>query len=136
MCGAEKEDACIFTGTGSTSAINLMVHKLRLHEICDQIKQGNVKEVTQDEIEELAAKENFCEPNRWESFTCNLCKVILPNLDAYEKHAEQEIHKHNIEGWKDKYTVHTEMPVVIHSIFEHNANLIPWRETGAKMELV
>lgn len=28
------------------------------------------------------------------------------------------------------------MPVVFLSIFEHNANLIPWRESGAKIELI
>jgi len=32
--------------------------------------------------------------------------------------------------------VFTEKPIVILSVFEHNANLIPWRETGANVVLV
>jgi selenocysteine lyase/cysteine desulfurase len=31
---------------------------------------------------------------------------------------------------------YTEIPVIFLSIFEHNSNLIPWRETGAKIELI
>ena len=62
--------------------------------------------------------------------------MIVPSLGAYEKHAQQEIHKHNIEGFKNNYTVYTETPVVIYSTFEHNANTIPWRETGAITERI
>jgi len=29
-----------------------------------------------------------------------------------------------------------ELPVVFLSIFEHNSNLLPWRETGAKIEMI
>ena len=28
------------------------------------------------------------------------------------------------------------MPVVFVSIYEHNSNLLPWRETGARIELI
>ena len=30
----------------------------------------------------------------------------------------------------------TDKPVVFLSVFEHNANLIPWRETGATIVLI
>ena len=42
----------------------------------------------------------------------------------------------NLDKFKNKYTFFTEKPVVILSIFEHNANLIPWRETGAEIIIV
>ena len=29
-----------------------------------------------------------------------------------------------------------ELPVVFLSIYEHNSNLLPWRETGARIELI
>lgn len=31
---------------------------------------------------------------------------------------------------------YTEMPVVFLSLYEHNSNLLPWRETGARIELI
>ena len=79
---------------------------------------------------------NFCEQNRWHSYECRLCKVIVPGLGAYEKHAQSEIHRFNLEKFKNNYQVYTEKPVVLVSIFEHNANLIPWRETGANVVIV
>lgn len=32
--------------------------------------------------------------------------------------------------------MYTEKPVVFLSVYEHNANLIPWRETGATIVLI
>jgi len=29
-----------------------------------------------------------------------------------------------------------EIPVVFLSVFEHNSNLLPWRESGAKIEMI
>ena len=49
-CGADELDVCIFTGTGSTSAVNLLVYKLRLAEIVKQIESGEQK-LTAEEIE-------------------------------------------------------------------------------------
>ena len=133
-CGADEKDVCIFTGTGSTSAANLLVDKLRVKEIAQQVKEGN--SISSEQIDKLVSETNFCEQNRWHSYDCKLCKVILPSLGAYEKHAQSDIHKLNLEGYKQKYTVYTETPIVFTSVFEHNANLIPWRETGATVILV
>lgn len=41
-----------------------------------------------------------------------------------------------MEGYKNNYSIYTEKPIVFSSIFEHNANLIPWRETGATIVLI
>ena len=34
VCNADEMDVCIFTGTGSTSAVNLLIDKMRVKEIC------------------------------------------------------------------------------------------------------
>ena len=34
-CNADEFDVCIFVGTGSTSASNLFINKLRVKEICE-----------------------------------------------------------------------------------------------------
>lgn len=41
-----------------------------------------------------------------------------------------------MEGFKNNYSAYTKKPVVFYSVFEHNANLIPWRETGANMVMI
>lgn len=136
VCGADELDVCIFTGTGSTSAVNLCVHKLRLQEICQQVQNSKENPMSKEEIDEQVKNQDFCEKNRWHTFTCKLCKVILPSLGAYEKHAQQDIHLHNVENVKNQYVAYTQRPVVFHSVFEHNANLLPWRETGAEMVMI
>ena len=83
--------------------------------------------------------EHFCKRNRWNSYDCTLCKVIVPSLGAYEKHAQTEFHKraHEIEVTRKQVNAtYTSLPVVFLSIFEHNSNLLPWRETGARIELI
>ena len=131
-------DVCVFTGTGSTSATNLLIDKLRLREICREFEasktEGGV--MSEQEVETEVASLNFCEMNRFQSFDCKLCKVIVPSMGAYERHAQSESHKLNLEQYKNNYKIHSHKPIVILSVFEHNANLIPWRETGAEIILV
>ena len=74
--------------------------------------------------------------NRFNSYDCKLCNSIMPSLGAYEKHAQSKVHQLNLEQYKNNFRVYTEKPVVFLSIFEHNANLIPWRETGASIVLI
>lgn len=38
--------------------------------------------------------------------------------------------------FKQKQEVWTERPVVFMSVYEHNSNVLPWREAGALIELV
>ena len=86
-----------------------------------------------------AGNEHFCKRNRWNSYDCTLCKVILPSLGVYEKHAQTEFHKRAVEvevTRKRLNSAYTLLPVVFVSIFEHNSNLLPWRETGARIELI
>ena len=37
VCNANEDDALIFTGTGATSAVNLLVNKLRIREISEKV---------------------------------------------------------------------------------------------------
>lgn len=139
VCNADEKDVCIFSGNGSTQAVNLLIEKLRIRDICQQVqraKETGEQAYTSEDIDKIVREMNFCEQNRFHSQTCKLCKTIMPSLGAYEKHALSEIHQTNLERFKESYTVYTERPIVILSIFEHNANLIPWRETGADVILV
>ena len=82
---------------------------------------------------------HFCKKNRWNSYDCTLCKVILPSIGAYEKHAQTELHKRAVEVSVNREfnnSQYSEMPVVFLSLYEHNSNLLPWRETGARIELI
>ena len=60
----------------------------------------------------------------------------MPTLKAYGKHSQTQNHIFNLENKKAMHTVYTQNPVVLISIFEHNANLIPWRETGAEVIII
>jgi hypothetical protein len=117
--------------------VNLLVQKLRVQEICEQVAKGDGSELqNQEEIEKMVKETNFCEKNRWNTYTCKLCQAMLAGLGAYEKHAQSEIHQHNLQNVKHNYRMYTEKPVVFLSVYEHNANLIPWRETGATIVLI
>jgi selenocysteine lyase/cysteine desulfurase len=48
------------------------------------------------------------------------------------------MHLNNLKDMKSKYKVFAsnEKPIVFMSIFEHNSNNLPWREAGARMEVI
>ena len=118
----------------------MFINKLRVKEIREQVeaakREGREEVLSAEDLDVLVKEANFCEQNRWHSYDCKLCKVILPSLGSYEKHAQSDIHKLNLEGYKNNYQTYTEKPVIFLSIFEHNSNLIPWRETGATIVLI
>ena len=74
-CNAPTEDyACIFTGSGSTSAIDLIVKKLKLKQICDEIKSGQANQLETNNIV-LADSWQFCKKNDKNTYDCTLCKI-------------------------------------------------------------
>ena len=90
---ATENDALIFVGSGATSAANLLVNKLKLKSICEDVKlrQSLLTLVNPDQAEQLiqskkgaSTDRNYCKQNRWMSYDCTLCKVIMPSLGAYE----------------------------------------------------
>ena len=44
VCGSDEGDVCIFTGTGTTHATNLLIDKLRVKEIVDQVDRAQAAE--------------------------------------------------------------------------------------------
>ena len=60
----------------------------------------------------------------------------MKSLGQYESHAQSQFHKRNVEIYKETQKVWTDRPVVFMSIYEHNSNVLPWREAGALVELV
>ena len=38
--------------------------------------------------------------------------------------------------YKQNFRIYSEKPIIFHSVFEHNANLIPWRESGAHIVMI
>jgi selenocysteine lyase/cysteine desulfurase len=81
VCNADENDACIFVGSGATSASNLLINKLKLKKICENVLLRNKrKEDGQNELEdEKTEEENYLKQNRWHSYDCTLCKVIVPS---------------------------------------------------------
>ncbi len=62
---SSADDACIFTGTGATGAVNMLVNLLRLKDIKRAIDRGQPPTNPSDI--------NFCKQNRWASYECTLC---------------------------------------------------------------
>jgi len=94
-CNADEKDVCIFSGNGSTQAVNLLIEKLRIREICQQVeksKETGEAAFKPEDLDKMVSEMNFCDQNRFMSFTCKLCKTIMPSLGAYERHAQSEIH--------------------------------------------
>lgn len=60
----------------------------------------------------------------------------MASLGSYEKHSQSEIHLLNLDKYKHNFNLYTEKPIVLLTIFEHNANLIPWRESGANVIII
>ena len=60
----------------------------------------------------------------------------MPSLGLFEKHAQTELHQLAVKEVSREQVTHEHLPIVFVSIFEHNSNLLPWRETGAQIELI
>jgi hypothetical protein len=92
---------------------------------------------------------NFCYSNRWGSYDCILCRMTFLNESQYNEHEKNSTHKNNLEQCANIndviFKIHINEirdmvanysifePVIFLSIFEHNSNALPWRETGAKI---
>lgn len=80
---------------------------------------------------------HFCTRNENEKYECTLCKVNLSSYDAYEEHANNKLHKRAVKlSINRENKKHSSLPIVFISTFEHNSNLLPWRETGARVEII
>jgi selenocysteine lyase/cysteine desulfurase/tRNA(Ile)-lysidine synthase TilS/MesJ len=112
---ASEDDAVIFCGSGSTSAIFKIVEVLKRAE--------------------WGKKLSYFQQNRWGSFDCTLCSMSFASQGIYNSHVQSSIHQEKL-AQIPSYTSTSSKPVVFVSIFEHHSNLLPWRETDAEIVMV
>lgn len=122
----------MFCGNGATAGINVIINKLQIKQIVESVQRRNEFEEKEEEVNEI----NFCKQNRFGSFDCTLCRVIFASKNAFEVHAQTQVHLERQADFKKAMVTYQELPVIFLSIFEHNSNLLPWRETGAQVEVV
>ena len=123
-----ENDAVIFLGTGSTAAINHIVKSIDM----SYVKAGEPSNSWSE------FGENFCQVNRWKTFDCTLWLMSFANQGQYEAHEKSSIHSDNFDKYKKKKeeAMYTEPPIVFASVMEHNSNLLPFRESGARIEFI
>lgn len=88
--GCTQEDAVIFVGSGSTSAANLLVNKLKIKAHSDfvSLRKKVEKYMPPDNLFKFLAEsipsdldsKLHCHRNEWNSFTCNLCDIEVDGL--------------------------------------------------------
>ena len=111
---ASDDDLILFTGTGTTGAVNKLV------QILKKSYWGTLN--------------SYYQQNRWGSVDCKLCGMSFSTQGKYIKHLNSQIHNNNKP---DLATVSLdEPPVVFLSILEHHSNLLPWREIGAEIVMI
>ena len=93
---------------------------------------------------------NFCYKNRWNSYDCTLCRMTFLSETQYNDHEITDIHQNNLKKLANSNSIFNTTidvtnikdlfknidnfePVVYLSVYEHNSNSLPWRETNAKI---
>jgi selenocysteine lyase/cysteine desulfurase/tRNA(Ile)-lysidine synthase TilS/MesJ len=116
----------------------------------------NFEPINANLIESVMAKfvqlfkiNNFCYFNRWGSYDCILCRMTFLQESQYNDHEKTTTHLSNLDKcaileekiFNCNYKSFDELidnyedfePIVYLSIYEHNSNALPWRETGARV---
>ena len=81
----------------------------------------------------------FYRKNKEDVFGCSLCDVTCLTESAYTEHCETYVHKREVEMRINKTQIdasYTHLPLVFISVFEHHSNILPWREAGARVEVI
>ena len=95
--GCSEQDSAIFVGSGSTSASNLLIDKLKIKKISDfvALRERVSRHMPSESLfsflaeslpTDLDSKRN-CERLDWNKFKCSLCDTIVPGLQLYIEHA-------------------------------------------------
>ena len=145
VMGCTQEDAVIFVGSGSTSASNLLVNKLKIKAYSEfvDLRKKVEKYMPPDNLfrflaesmpSDLDAKQ-YCQRLDWNSFKCSLCEVEVDGLQLYIEHSKTETHRDEIAR-KLENDEREMTPIVFVSVFEHNSNVLPWKEAGARVEIM
>ena len=108
---ASDDDLILFTGSGTTGAVNKLV------QILLRSRWGTLN--------------SYYQQNRWGSVDCKLCGMSFSTQGKYIKHLTSVAHLGNLPGREE--LLEDERPVVFLSVFEHHSNFLPWKESGAEV---
>jgi hypothetical protein len=78
----------------------------------------------------------FFQKNKFGSYDCTLCKVNLLKVENCDSHAKTQMHIKQVAIEVTRKHRESQMdclPIVLVSVFEHNSNILPWKETGARV---
>ena len=103
VMGCSEQDAVIFAGSGSTSASNLLINKLKVKLLADflKLRETASKYMPEDRLIEylvdsypaaLDAKQH-CQREDWNSYKCSLCEIRVTGLQLFIEHAGTDEHK-------------------------------------------
>ncbi len=125
-----------------------LINSYQIDELFYNLNQIRVDNI-QHKFISLFNINNFCYSNRWGSYDCILCRMTFLNETQYNDHEKTSTHKKNLDQCasinNSIFKVYTSdvreliknftifEPIVFLSIFEHNSNALPWRESGAKI---
>ncbi len=64
-----------------------------------------------------------------------MCHVCVTGLQLFIEHSKTSEHRQKLAT--ELQTSEKELkPIVFVSVFEHNSNVLPWREAGARVEIM
>ena len=68
---------------------------------------------------------------------CSLCGVTgIPEPELYSEHSQSEEHRAQVLVDLQTKGMQESKPIVLVSVFEHNSNVLPWREAGARVKVM
>lgn len=78
---------------------------------------------------------------RWGTFECSDCKISFESESLFNEHEKSELHILNSKSnSKEEFAILDVIknyekyePIVFLSIYEHNSNVLPWRNSNAKI---
>ena len=90
VMGCSEQDAVIFAGSGSTSASNLLINKLKIRELADflKLREDAAEFMSEDKLMDYLVKsypkaldaKQHCVREEWNSYKCSLCEINVTGL--------------------------------------------------------
>ena len=126
----------------------------------ENINKEYINEI-REKFKFLFKTNTFFYSNRWGGFDCILCRMSFTTETQYNEHEKNEIHINNLKNLKNnikniknnfidliskQYDLNSKtfiydilnnynyfQPIIFLSIYEHNSNILSWRETGSNI---
>ena len=114
--GGSEDDVVLFCGSGSTAAVNKLVRILQTSK--------------------WGTESQFIQKNRFGSYECKLCHMSFSSHGNYFNHLNSQVHRDKLPLQASGAEEKPATPVVFVSCYEHHSNLLPWREAGARIEVI